>query len=598
MNSKSTAIWFVIAAALFAFIFFFERDLRAPAPGVLAILPQLDPSEVTALQIVPAGALEIRAVQTNGVWNLVQPVDYPAQATAIGTFLETLQKLTAAGPKITPAELASHKNSEAEFGFDNPRFSITLEAGSRRWQLSVGNCTAPGDQVFLRVIGVDGAYVTDAGWLKTIPRSADDWRDRSLADSAADCDWIVLTNNTKGIKMEFQRDSDSHLWRMIRPLPARANSILIDTALQKLQGAKVTTFVTDDPRTDLSTYGLQPPELDLWLGHGSNFTAAVHIGKALTNDPALVYARRDGWDTVVSAANDQFAPWWGTVNDFRDPYLLELTAPVAEIEMQEGTNGFTLQRHGSNDWSLVGAKFPADADNVGELIKLLASFRITDFVQDVVTPHDLQNYGLARPAREVTLRTNAGGTNAIIAQLLFGSSQTNEVFVKRADEDFVYGVALSDFNRLPELGWEFRDRQIWNFSANDVAGIVLHQSGKTRHLVRTGENKWTLAVGSQGIITGRDLEEAVTELGTLAAEGWVGRNVTEPAKYGLDPNNLSITVILKNGEKHTVDFGLPLPQAQTALAAVTLDGERWAFVFPPVVYQFVLSYLTIPANVP
>jgi len=31
---------------------------------------------------------------------------------------------------------------------------------------------------------------------------------------------------------------------------------------------------------------------------------------------------------------------------------------------------------------------------------------------------------------------------------------------------------------------------------------------------------------------------------------------------------------------------------------VTLDGERWTFEFPPSTYQFVLSYLTIPANVP
>jgi hypothetical protein len=45
-----------------------------------------------------------------------------------------------------------------------------------------------------------------------------------------------------------------------------------------------------------------------------------------------------------------------------------------------------------------------------------------------------------------------------------------------------------------------------------------------------------------------------------------------------------------------VDFGLS--GSQTALAAVTLDGERWAFVFPPTLYQFVLSYLSIPANVP
>jgi hypothetical protein len=43
-----------------------------------------------------------------------------------------------------------------------------------------------------------------------------------------------------------------------------------------------------------------------------------------------------------------------------------------------------------------------------------------------------------------------------------------------------------------------------------------------------------------------------------------------------------------------VDFGAELPSSHTALAAVTLDGERWAFVFPPVLYQFVLSYLTLP----
>ena len=37
---------------------------------------------------------------------------------------------------------------------------------------------------------------------------------------------------------------------------------------------------------------------------------------------------------------------------------------------------------------------------------------------------------------------------------------------------------------------------------------------------------------------------------------------------------------------------------QSALAVVTLDGERWAFVFPPAAYLLVLSYLAIPANVP
>jgi hypothetical protein len=74
--------------------------------------------------------------------------------------------------------------------------------------------------------------------------------------------------------------------------------------------------------------------------------------------------------------------------------------------------------------------------------------------------------------------------------------------------------------------------------------------------------------------------------------------VTDLEKIGLAPDKLEIVVELKNGEKFSTAFGTELPEAHTALAAVTLDGERWAYVFPPVLYQFVLSYLTIPANNP
>jgi len=73
---------------------------------------------------------------------------------------------------------------------------------------------------------------------------------------------------------------------------------------------------------------------------------------------------------------------------------------------------------------------------------------------------------------------------------------------------------------------------------------------------------------------------------------------TNAAPFGFKPDNLQITVELKNGTKNTVDFGAEVPAAKTALAAVTLEGERWVFVLPPALYQFVLSYLTIPTNVP
>ena len=117
-------------------------------------------------------------------------------------------------------------------------------------------------------------------------------------------------------------------------------------------------------------------------------------------------------------------------------------------------------------------------------------------------------------------------------------------------------------------------------------------------MIRTGNDKWSLSANSQGIINPPAIEETMHRLGELTAAGWVAHNVTAPEKFGLNTNNLSITVELKTGGKLSVDFGAELTKAQTALAAVTFDGERWVFVFPPVLYQFVATYLTIPSSAP
>ncbi len=158
-------------------------------------------------------------------------------------------------------------------------------------------------------------------------------------------------------------------------------------------------------------------------------------------------------------------------------------------------------------------------------------------------------------------------------------------------------MTAEDFNRIPETGWEFRARRVWNFKESDVVQITLHQNGKTRQLLHNGANKWSFAAGSQGIINGPAIEETTHRFGDLNTPGWVARGPVNVDRLGFKPDNLSATFELKNGEKLTVDFGAELP-SKTALAAVTLDGERWTFVFPPVLYQFVVTYLVIPADVP
>ncbi len=594
MKSKTTSIWFVLAASLFAFIWLYEKYLQPAASVRESVLPGLHVADLTCLQINPAGQREISVVRSNGNWLLEKPLAYPAQAASVQALTDALEKLSPA-TRLTAGDIRAHKNADADFGFENPQFTLLLEGDGIRRQLIIGNKTAPGDQVFLRVVGVDGAFVTDAAWLQLLPRNPNDWRDTSLVDTTSLCDWIIVTNGTK--TMEFRCDTNQ-LWRMTRPLQTRADSARLATALQQLRGARATQFVTNNLHADLASYGLQPPELSVWLGQGTNLTTGASAGKNPPDQATQIYARREGWDAIVTAGKDAFASWHGTVNDFRDPRLLTLTTPVQEIEMRAEEN-YTLSWRGTNGWAVAGEKFPVDADSVLTFEKLLAGLRVSEFVKDVVTAADLQGFGLSTPERQITLRSHAGDTNAPLAQILFGTTETNRVFVKRGDEDFVYALKLDDLARIPEHGWEFRNRRVWNFSETNVTQVTLRQGGKTRVLVRAGENKWSLGANSQGILNNPPaIEETMHRLGELTAAGWVGRNVTAPEKFGLNPGNLSLTVELNSGEKLTLDFGAELARGQTALAAVTLDGERWVFVFPPVMFQFVTTYLTIPPNTP
>jgi Domain of unknown function (DUF4340) len=596
MNSKTTGVWFAMAAMLLVFIFIYEHFFHRAAVGPAFLVPGLRAAAVTSVQVYPAGAPEIRVDRTNGDWFLTQPVYYPAQTAAIEALLDALQKL--APPRLTAAELRAQKNYETEFGLEQPQAKLVIAAGGQSWRLEVGNRTAPGDQVYLRVVAVEGVAVADADWLKLIPRTADDWRDTALVPTKpGGYDWIVISNNVKGVAIELRCDPTNHLWSMIRPFPARADADHITGVLQQLQTASVTRFVTDNSNADLAAFGLQPPDLDLWLGRGNNLLTALHVGKSPTNDATQVYARREGWNAVFTTARGALAPWRGAPNDFRDTRLFELTAPVAEIEVRSPTNYFVLQAQGSNTWSISGEKYAADTNAVQSFIQQLGGLRITDFVSDVVTAPELPKYGLATPCRQITLLSRSGDTNAVIAQLDFGAAQTNKIYVKRSDEDSIYAIPLLDFDRLLNAAWEFRDRRIWNFRAADVAQITIHEHGKTRQLVQNAPGKWSLAAGSEGLIESQNIDEAIQMFRQLTVYEWIPNAYTGP-DFGFDTNNLQISFELKNGAKRTVDFGGGVPQLHTALATVTLDGQLWAFIFPPALYQLVAAYLTIPANAP
>ena len=210
MNSKNTWVWLLLAAMLFATIWILDRHFQPSAATVTEGWPDFRSGQATSVRVIPAGALEIRADNTNNAWFLTKPYVYPAQTAAVQALLDALAKLTPA-MRITGAELRQQPAAEGDYGFDTPRYSLVLQTRQQEWQLKIGRLTTPGNQVYVRVVGVDGAFVTDAGWLKYLPAGANVWRNTELVQTGGQVDAIVLTNGARVV--ELRLNPTNRLWR-------------------------------------------------------------------------------------------------------------------------------------------------------------------------------------------------------------------------------------------------------------------------------------------------------------------------------------------------------------------------------------------------
>lgn len=595
MNSKSTFVWITIAAVLAGAIFGVQKFGRKPAPGLVALIPGFRADKVTSVAFTPAGQLEIRAERTNALWRLVKPVSYPAQAASVEALLNALEKLAPAHT-ISGVEVRQRKNSDAEFGFD-ARTTLALMIGEESRQLRIGSLTAPGDQVYVQVVGSDGVFVVDAQLLKLLPAKMDDWRDTGLVDLRGMIfDHIVVSNATAVI--ELQRDATNLLWRLTRPMQARADNFRLADSIQKLHGTRVKHFVTDDAKGGGDNFGFINPELELSLVRGTNALATLQFGKSPTNDPALIYARREGFDAIVTVERQSLELWFSAVNQFRDPHLVTLLTAPSEIEVRDA-EPFTLQRISTNGWRLVDSDMPVDKEFVRELMLTISTGRITQF-KDSITEADLPKYGLVKPKRQIVLRSAASdktSTNTVIADLAFGEIKEGNVFVRRADENPVYAIGVEDYARLAVSAWQLRQRAVWRFDVNDVVRAVVQQGDFKTDLRRMGTNSWVFAPGSQGQLNSAAVEETIHRLGLLDAGAWVGRSEEDAAQFGFGTTNLNVMVELKDGTKHEVEFG-GKSAYNYPYAKVKIGGQSWFFEFPIVVHEYIKFYLPLPATKP
>jgi hypothetical protein len=611
MNPKTTWGLTALAAGLFAYIYFFELRADHASAGASTparLLPNLDPSAVSRVEIIRTNQV-IRAELINDQWQLLTP-PYPAQSTAIESFLRSLTNLTRHS-EIPAHEIIAESGGLSPFGLDPARATIKLQAGTNQFQLRVGSKTLVGDRVYVQPVGASGIFTTDVALLEHLPESASQWRNPMLVQPAnLNVDRIAITTGSRPLKLE--RDPATQLWRLVLPMPTRADFSRVEYMLQRLRSARISQFVTDEPPRESDSFGLQPPEAELSLGSGGNTVFQVQFGKSPTNDPTQVYARVGGHTNVVLVSHELAELVQKPYTEFRDRVLLSFRpSQVDRIEAQVVTEPktgqtnsapetFAVQRQTEHEWQIV-EPFVANADR--QLMQLfledLGKLEIIRCEKEVVA--DFAPYGLVKPVRQYVLKnslTNAAAvTNQTLVQIDFGLPPPNEpdkVFCRRSDEKSAYVVAFADMGRLERAAFALRDRRIWAFAASNVTSLTIVQHNQRRELARDPVSRsWF----REDQVASAAIDETLHRIGELKADAWVARGEDQAKVLKADGSEYQLLLNLsENGKTRKLTLNLRLGvRGQTYGSVILEENQPVVFKFPPNLYALIVQFLSVPS---
>ncbi len=609
MNTKSTGLLLAAAAVLFAFIYWVERPLRQAAliPPTRRVLPELDPAKITAVEVqVAGGARSIRADKTNQLWQLTKPDAYPAAGALIEKLLQELAQWDWQSS-------IDHPSSFEEYGLVNDQFTLLLQENGRERTLKIGHLSPAADQVYLNARGSDQILVASPEVLNWIPTNQLQWRDRTVLPLAGAPFQKLQVHSTNVELMSLEVDPASLLWKMTKPIQARADSPKINQWLGQLLALRVQGFLPDNTQeTDPSGMPGPPPTQQLVLtflrdSSETNKAFELQVGGSPAGQTNLAYARRLQPPGLIEIEKAPLLPWAGNYTNFLDRHLLSLEPGwIASIEVSGGGIAtFTVQKTAEGFWRLSctnGQTFLADELLMKEWLSALTNLQVVPGLSPVA---DKSPYGLDNPASallhyQFIYARPAGQANPLQADLLFGlgTNQPPKIFEMGNDELYVNSLDPRQFDFLPNAFWQLRDRAIWRFQSNQVVAIDIHQLGHHLRLTRGTNDQWTLPPGSLLVPVQPAIEETLYRLGQLTAIYWSGEGDDHLERFGFDQTDYQIALEIKtNGqiETNTIQFGKPSPYLHP-YASVLRDGRRLIFEFPVDLYSnLVVRYLGIPS---
>src|ERR1041384_4075800 len=218
MKWKTTIILLVIAAGVWAYLYFVERnrpnteDAARQAQNVV----NLSREKIDGI-VIQNGDDKIDIRRSGDKWRLEMPIKDQADASLINSVLLELENWQK-DATISAKEMEADKNKISDYGLAKPKLRLKLVGKDAPPEIWFGKDAALEGKMYVRFENSKETYLVPQTIKKDLEKKADDFRDKKLTDLTATQVSKVVFKTAAG-EMELQKKNDH--WEIVKPMQAR-----------------------------------------------------------------------------------------------------------------------------------------------------------------------------------------------------------------------------------------------------------------------------------------------------------------------------------------------------------------------------------------
>ena len=571
MKSKTTLILLVITAAVFAYMFFYERkaptteEARRQAQNVV----NFSREKIDGI-VIQNGDDKIDLRRRDKKWRLETPIKDQADSSLIENLLLDLESWQK-DATIPAKELEADKGKLNEYGLSKPKLRLKLRGKDAPREILFGKDAALEGKMYVRLENSKETFLAAQSIKKEIEKKATEFRDRKLTDLiTAQVSRVVLKTATG--EMELQKKGDH--WEIVKPLRARGDDQKIADLIAQMTTARIQQFVADD-RGDLHPYGLAEPRGSITLFAQDDKSAGrtdssrgeqgqvLQIGGAAEKEKDQVYVRFSPRAFVYTLPKKIEEILNTKPNDVRDRHLVRIDTNILDrITIDAPGKGKTVLARKEENWTIASSKnAPANSSEVRHLIDTLQNEQVTKFAEEVAS--DLPKYGLDKPQLQLTFSSFASENTAEtkagerpFATIAFGKVDGDNVYARLGDEPFIVAVRRGLLEQVFTDPLQWQELSIFKFKPEQIHRFSV-VTDKELTLVRGANNQWSWLKGT-GAIDQVNVQSLLNTLSMLHAVRWFGSTAPQ---HAFEKPQLVITFTTSPDDKasHKLTVGAAAP---------------------------------------